>query len=260
MKNCMAGKGSNRQEAIMECKDTLIRSVQDPKKVDAIQYIAKIYTCEKNSKRGDCITSASKGLKYPENKRLADKIANVFGGDSSLRPLDISITHVPFEGKGLLTTYRLDSKNSNACAINKTEPSPTNTPCGVGGSVDQAIWKIKKGLKSSVKKELDREEVSPETLNTLMRLVEECGFGVDKCLADKHISAQEKKSLMAVFQKAKSIAFDEYASDLEKVNNSRDISLEGSKEEKPVEVRGHTLKVNTSLEANALYLLVLEGR
>jgi hypothetical protein len=70
---------------------------------------------------------------------------------------------------------------------------------------------------------------------------------------------ENKKKLMTVLGKAREIASKYYGSAIEKVNEMKEISLEGSREEGQVEVSDGTLKVKTSIEPNSIYLLVLKG-
>jgi hypothetical protein len=259
---CMAGKNKEggRKEAILQCKNTLLKSIKDPKKAEAIEYLVKIYLCRENKRGRDCFAEASRDLRYPENKKIAEDIMNVAGAERNPTQVDITVTNIPFDGKANLVTYRVDSKNSNACSFNKnTEPSPTNAPCGIGGSVDKAIGSIRNELKASIKRELEQGNYPPEAVNALRRIMEECKTSIDKCLQDRNISMENKKKLMTVLGKAREIASKYYGSAIEKVNEMKEISLEGSREEGQVEVSDGTLKVKTSIEPNSIYLLVLKG-
>ena len=82
-RKCMASKdkGGGRKEAILQCKDTLLKSIKDSKKVEAIEYLAKIYSCRENKRGRDCFAEASRDLRYPENKTIAEGVMNIAGAE-----------------------------------------------------------------------------------------------------------------------------------------------------------------------------------
>ncbi len=262
LRQCIADKGEHgdREKAIMQCKEALLSSISDPKKIEAINYLARLYSCRRSGAGKECLAEASRDLKFRENREAAEGFMDIFTVGRQTRPVDIAITNIPFKGKATLSTYVIDSNHSNACGFNKkTESSPTNAPCGIGGSVDDAVWRIPGEVKTHVKRELEQENYPPDEVNSFLRIVEECKTGFEKCISQKKISSESRKKLMNALQKAKEIAYTDYGLAIDKVNKLKEVSLEGSRVEKQVEVSKGLLNVKASLEPNAVYLLILEG-
>lgn len=83
----------------------------------------------------------SSNAKYPQTKIIASELSDTLKRTSSNKSLKIDFANLSFSPSAQATVYTIDSNNSNACKLNKkTEPSSTDTLCGIGGMVDKAVW------------------------------------------------------------------------------------------------------------------------
>lgn len=60
------------------------------------------------------------------------------------RKITLNLKNIPFSGDAIMTTYLIDKDHSNSCRYNKkTEEIQTDTPCGNNGIVDKLVMQAK---------------------------------------------------------------------------------------------------------------------
>ncbi|HDH04362.1 MAG TPA: hypothetical protein ENH01_01420 [Nitrospirae bacterium] len=274
IKDNTVASGKNRDN-FAGCKSKLRQRTKDPEKLEVIDFTSKLFTCLKYKGDTNCMPDASEGLKFQRTRRTADKIKEVMGAASKSKHVSIEFINIPFKETAKLITYKIDSAHSNACSFNKkTEPRKTGTPCGVGGAIDKAVAEARKqargeGLKKAriylsslgyEKKEIELLKNNIRSCvgrmnarNCLNELSERIGAG------NPNRSRNIKNDLPEAFEKYKKTFQTSYYRTIDGINNWKEVSLEGSKEEKEVDIRKGMFILNRTVEPNSVYLLILEG-
>lgn len=276
IKKCMEESkvdSKNKLDTFLQCKDTLLSTLKDPKKIEAIDFTTKIYLCLNNNNVQDCILKASKDLKHPETKKIANTISNILNDCKKPKQAQIHFTNIPFTGKASLSTYTIDSIHSNACILNKnTEPIKTNTSCGIGGVIDQAVWESKeKAEKEGIEATQEYLFSSGYTNNAVELLknkIKQCKNRktMKECLNDlipeistkfNYTSEKVKKDLLAAFNRYKKTYHTSYYNSIETINTWEKTSLEGSKKTEEINISDNHYTLNITMEPNSICLVVL---
>ncbi len=104
-------------------------------------------------------------------------------------PREITLSIINLEpGTYILTIYTIDQNHSNSCRYNKkTEPTSTDTECGINGIIDQRVRNAReeaKSLAGKIAKEyLHSKCYSEKDVEYLLKAWEECS-GKDRCFKD----------------------------------------------------------------------------
>ncbi len=218
---------AERKEALLACKEQVVAGLKDSEKIEAIEFLASSYICARKdpSTSGvlSCLDKASSSLRNRELKKKIQPLSHFLHEIITQRRLKIDFVNLPFAVTSLATTYTIDSTHSNACRLNKrTEPSPTNTPCGIGGKVDVAAW----GLLKKGKELLERAKKHKDKITT-----------------------ERKKNV-----------YERYKAMVDEINNWEDISLERSKATRPVHISGTSHSVEIDIYPNSVALIILEKK
>jgi hypothetical protein len=277
LRTCMEEKravGKGKKDVFEDCHERLISNTNDPGKKEAIAFYGKVYGCLKNQKGLDCINEASRGLKDPETLKTAAEIKRIMDPGEKTKQVRINLAGIPFNGHAKFTTYRIDASHSNSCGYNKrTEASRTNAACGIGGAVDKAVWSARDQAKEQgirqVRDYLLSLGYNDSQINHVKTAIEQCRGqkNMKKCLEEsvmKNASRlnrrpeELKRDLKAAFETYKKTYSDAYYSLIDKVNNLKEISLEGSKTMESVNVKGNSYTMDVKMEPNSVLLIVLD--
>ena len=161
LKECIQeGKKSKRKDTLLSCKDQFIARVKDGQKTEVVEFLANIYSHlqKKPSMEGifAYLGEVSSNAKYPQTKIIASELSDTLKRTSSNKSLKIDFTNLSFSPSAQASVYTIDSNNSNACKLNKkTEPSSTDTLCGIGGKVDKAVWQANADANTYAQKNLE---------------------------------------------------------------------------------------------------------
>lgn len=280
LKNCMEeNRGTKKAaEAIQKCGEKLLASEKNPMKAEAVNYIQQAYRCINNKTKSNCLKDLSKQLKYPENVKFAEKLASTAEVSVAAQPVTLSFGNMPFSGKALLSIYRIDDSNSNACSFNKrTEPKPSNVACGMGGAIDRAVQEAKERAHNDASNaaagHLSSIGYPREIIDFLKSVASKCraNKGPKQCINNeienyphqKDYNAEKIKADLkeAVLQYLASFELSYYKG-IDNINNKKEVSLEGSKSEKQVAVTDKRFKFSFEMEPDSVWLVTLikEGK
>ncbi len=267
------GARKETDDILLSSINQIVSTLNDPKKIEALDFIARAFESLNNEKGISSIRGASKELKYTENKKIADTILHIL--DASENPLDVQVhfTNIPFEGKAKLTIYTIDSTHSNACGFNKkTEPASTDAPCGIGGAIDRAVWDArekaqKEGIKVAENYLLSLGYTDKE-VQFLKDTIEKCRKSknikecLNKLLREKifkstHPAKKVKEDLRETFKRYNESYHAAYYPAIDAINHWKEISLEGSEKAEELTIQNNSYDLNIKMEPNSVVLAVL---
>lgn len=272
MKECASAQtGRNKKDVILSCMEKFSRTTNDELKKEKAELFSKIYACsneESASKISSCIKKSALNVQHSETKEIASFLSDTLKQSAAPTSLKINFMNLPFRVDSNATVYVIDKNHSNACRLNKkTEPSPSDTPCGIGGKVDKAVWQAeaesKKNAVRSVANLLISKRYSKEQIQQVKNSVAECkdARGKGKCLKEKLTSIGLKKTdledSIKVFKDDKQKMFFE---ETDKINHWDEISLEGSKRIEKLNTHDTIRTLNLTMEPNAIYVIVLKKK
>ncbi|HHT9106660.1 MAG TPA: GH39 family glycosyl hydrolase [Candidatus Wujingus californicus] len=279
IKKCVLEAGGSRSkknisDRIKICRDKIAARINSPEKMEMVEYILNVYSClVDNERRIEWVMSASKGLKYPATIKTANRIEQFLKTLKETKKTTIEIEGIPFNGDASLTTYAIDSNHSNACSFNKnTEPNKTNTPCGIAGKVDQAIWNVKKeSMKHAIKvvcdhfltlgytdKETDilrKHSEGTEGNKNIKDILAQIALEISlnsSCPIEK-IRSDLKESFRIYTESYNKL----YYNAVNEINNWKEISLEGSKTKQSIPIKDNRFTLNLNMEPNSVWLIIL---
>lgn len=258
------------------CKNEISAAIKDPQKLEALDFATEIYSCRKlGNSFSKCLRRASLKLKNPQNRKIANELKSI--EIDSARPVSakIQLENLPFNGDAELITYTIDANHSNACKYNKkTEPSPTESSCGIGGDVDQALQEIRNHAKKETAKTfieyLRSQGYKQEHINKLVNKIKKCDTDIRTCLKrlrkneafkSSSKSARIKQDFPKVAKKCRDTYYSTFYYDADKSINSlnaRDeIALDGSKQISFVKVKHGKYTFELKMQMNSVWLLIL---
>lgn len=269
LKECIQeGKKSKKKDTLLSCKDQFIARVKDGQKTEVVEFLANIYSQLQKKPSLERISAylgeISSNAKYPQTKKIASELSDMLKRTSSNKSLKITFENLSFSPSAQATVYTIDSNNSNACKLNKkTEPSSTDTLCGIEGKVDKAVWKANADANTYAQKKLEdflrskgygekdlafvREKISlakkQKNLKQVLNQLTNKGF--------------KKNDLMQGLKKLKTIREEYLREQIDKINEWKEISLDGSKETTAVSVTKDMATLNISMEPNSVRLIIL---
>lgn len=273
-KNRYADNGSEGGKFFLQCKGEVLSGIHDPVKAEALNYLGKIYKCIA-AKKHNCIFEASKSLKYLNTVKIASIVEKYAMAKEQATNVKVELMNLPFNGMTSIATYKIDGAHSNACNFNKkTEPSfHDNIACGVGGSVDKAVWKAKEASRaegiSAAVQYMQLLGYKNKTISLLKESLKKCignGNGMRECLnkIGMEISSLQNikyskvmTDLISTVNKFKEVSQLAYYGRINKVNSWKEISFEGSKETRTVSIGGNYYTFNLEMEPNSVWLIEL---
>lgn len=269
LKECIQeGKKSKRKDTLLACKDQFIARVKDGQKTEVVEFLANIYShLQKKPSMEGVLTylgEVSSNAKYPQTKIIASELSDTLKRTSSNKSLKIDFANLSFSPSAQATVYTIDSNNSNACKLNKkTEPSSTDTLCGIGGMVDKAVWQANADANTYAQKNLEDFLLSKgystkhlEILREKIRTAKNKG-NLKELFDQLTKKGFQKKDIALGFRKLKAIRQNYLREQIDKINEWKEISLEGSKETTAVNVTKDTATLNISMEPNSVRLIIL---
>jgi hypothetical protein len=245
-------------------REHLLSGITDPEKIETVEFVIKAYyILLKNKNKLGSIRDASKNLKYPSSRSIANLIIENLEAGSKSKNVVVNIANIPFSGRAHLLTYKIDSNNSNAGSFNKrTEPTKTLSSSGIGGEIDRRVREYEKEAKfkaaEAVKTYLLDKGFSNEKIVELKELLEGNRKDLRKILENKNLAADEKNILLMALQEYKKVRGNTYFNRIEAINALSGVSLEGSREEKEIEIKDGNFAVDISVDPNSVHLLILE--
>ena len=269
LKECIQeGKKSKRKDTLLSCKDQFIARVKDDQKTEVVEFLANIYShLQKKPSMEGVLTylgEVSSNAKYPQTKIIASELSDTLKRTSSNKSVKIDFANLSFSPSAQATVYTIDSNYSNACRLNKkTEPSSTDTLCGIGGMVDKAVWQANADADKYAKKKLEDFLSSKGYSAKDLELVREKIQTAKKQGNLKQLLNQltkkgfQKKDIMLGLKRLKTVRGNYLREQIDKINEWKEISLEGSKETAAVKVTKDTATLNISMEPNSVRLIIL---
>jgi CRISPR/Cas system-associated protein endoribonuclease Cas2 len=272
LKDCFEkGKGKNKKKAVLSCMEGFMASITDKQKIETFSLLKKMVNCFTQDKDPSinriqsCVRDTTTNLGYPENKELGRWVSDHLKHAESLRSVTVNIKNLPFDADQRAVIYTIDKSHSNSCRFNKiTEPSPTNTSCGIGGSVDQAVWKTLADAEKTAANSLheflltkgyNRDQLSflGESINDYKNETKrkDC---IDR-LIKKGFRMKDLKAGIKTFRDARRGSI---VDQIEKINNRQEIALEGSKRTIASESKKGIYSLNLSMDSNSVLLIVLK--
>ncbi|MCF6153662.1 MAG: hypothetical protein E3K36_00095 [Candidatus Brocadia sp.] len=269
LKECIQeGKKSKRKDTLLSCKDQFIARVKDDQKIEVVEFLANIYShLQKKPSMERILTylgEVSSNAKYPQTKIIASELSDTLKRTSSNKSLKIDFANLSFSPSAQAIVYTIDSNNSNACKLNKkTEPSSTDTLCGIGGMVDKAVWQANADANKYAQKSLEDFLLSKgystkhlEILREKIRTAKNKG-NLKELFDQLTKKGFQKKDIALGFRKLKTIRQNYLREQIDEINEWKEISLEGSKETTAVNVTKDTATLNISMEPNSVCLIIL---
>lgn len=278
IENCVMEnmEGHKTSNAISKCKIKILNKLDDPVKIEALNYLTQIYGYLHNSAFSiDDLIEASKLLKYEENKKTAKYIKTVLTNLKSKRELKLKFYNFPFKGDFELTSYTIDTNHANACGANKqTEPTKTETSCGVGGKIDKAVWALEgKSQKEGKKVALNYFKslgYSDNIVNRVKGVIKESPENLGKRLntllknqmvKNPKMAKQLKTDLHKSFKVYKNSYKQNFYFGAERsvddINKLSEVSLEGSKKTRELKINNKQFFMDLDIEPNSIHLFVL---
>ncbi len=216
------------------------------------------------------------------------------------RNVTLIVKNIP-SGAYVLRIYIIDKDHSNSCRYNKrTEPKPTGTECGINGTIDERVKRIKEKAKlqatAIVREYLSSKCYSDRDIEMLFRawkeyreksisfkdLVKKRYTELDRCNASHRGSChpcnfetiwKEITEAYSIYENAyfNLLYYGKYTTDngrtielddwIDKINKDSHVSLEGSAKEKTVVVReSRELTLNLTIQPYSVILIELEKR
>lgn len=272
LKDCFEKeKGRNKKEAVLACMEGFVARITDKQKIETFSLLKEMVNCFTQGKEPSinriqsCVRNAITNLGYPENKELGRWVSDHLRHTESIRSVSVSIKNLPFDADHRAVVYTIDKSHSNSCRFNKiTEPSPTNTPCGIGGSVDQAVWKTLADAEKTAANSLheflltkgyNRDQLSflGESINDYKNELKRKDY-VDR-LIKKGFRLKDLEAGIKTFRDSRRRSIMDQ---IEKINNRQEIALEGSKRTIASESKKGTYLLNLSMDPNSVLLIVLK--
>lgn len=272
IKECIQeGRKEKKKDALLSCKDQFIAKLNDAQKIETAEFLINTYLrFHKKSSFADVpgyFQEASSHLKYPETKKIASELLDTLKKTASSKQLKIDFTNISFSPSTYAMVYTIDSNHSNACRLNKkTEPSSTDTLCGIGGMVDKAVWQANADANKYAQKKLEDFLLAKgystkhlEILRENIRLAKNKRNWKELFNQLTKKGFQRKDIEMGV-RKLKVVRQNYLREQIDKINEWKEISLEESKKTETVNVTKNTATLDMSMEPNSVLLIILNKK
>ncbi|MDR4509886.1 MAG: hypothetical protein MRJ65_16905 [Candidatus Brocadiaceae bacterium] len=213
------------------------------------------------------------------------------------REITLDLKNVPFSGNAIMTTYLIDYDHANSCKYNKkTEEVQTNAPCGKNGIVDKLVMQAEKESQEKafleavyylkykgyteiqiaiITKQLgdcfkmNRESIFKDCIRASLEST--CSQVMDSGSypPDCNIFEQDIIDCNSVYHSAHDDLFFSGAHTsllgqtitvstwIDKINNDPNISLEGSKQTKQIDIINGSYQESITLRPYSVFLIEL---
>ena len=207
-----------------------------------------------------------------------NKIAAVLANQSSSQQVTFVINNLT-PGTYTYRKYTIDGNmdeiHSNPCRYNKkTEFSPSTSDCGVNGAIDQAIAKAINEAENATTSYMVSSGISQQNANNLFVCYNDpacnienyiktyCQNNATKCTAKRPVilEAQQLYKNLLYHGKYRINSGRIYSTStyVDQINNLKEISLEGSKQEEQVTVSGTYTEVINMLPYSVILIELLQ--
>ena len=277
-------------------KELGCKEASDIKECVLNNFPQEVSECVKNNQLKECLLNCLQNPKCyeqitPQGKEAIEK---AFEMDRLIKRLQKSPRDVYITVKGLsqgtytLKTYLIDKDHANSCRYNKkTEPTPTDLPCGIDGNIDIRVKQAKEDAGNIAKQQArgflinkgysDRDinyifsgiEHCKGNITCFKNLVERCYQQSDRCINHPQTCSfdiiwnelteacnfyQNVFHNLFYYGKYETITIPDY---IDKINNDPNVSLEGSEKEKTITIgEDRTYKETIEMQPYSVYLLL----
>jgi hypothetical protein len=243
-------KGRQRIRLFEEC----VEGIHADKRL-MLKPVIDGYKCLLSKDPGRCIIEHRAGYK---GKGLSARIYRYISDNVLERRVTLRYIKLPYDGRVSIDIYRIDSDNANACRLNKsTEPSPTDTPCGIGGLIDRKVRRARiKAREDALRGYLLRMGYGLKEVERIISDLRDCPSWQRKdCLKEirkRHRVKINLRELMREYHR-------KYFSQVDDINSINGVSLEGSVRRIYGDVKDGRLVIDLKVKPNTVLLIVIRG-
>lgn len=271
-KECMQeGRKIKRKDTLLSCKDQFLARTTDKQKIELLEFLVSIYThFQKNPSIQEIlahIEESSSDFKHPQTKITASELSDTLRRISSDRSLKIDFTNLSFLPSTQATVYTIDSKHGNACGLNKnTESSSTDTLCGIDGMVDKAVQQAQADANIHAINKLEEfllsKGYSEEKLKILREKIKTAKKRGDKRDLLDQLTKRgfQKRDILMGIKRLKIVRQKYFQEQIDKINEWKEIALEGSKKLEAVSVSKNSGTLHITMEPNSVRLIIVNKK
>lgn len=276
------------QNQITQCVNDVLTMISDPAIKERIKTQVELTKCFKFSQeKTQCVQDVYAKTADQQTKNdidlLKSEYKKILERQKTPMQATLKINGLPFSGKTKLTIYTIDKNHSNSCGYNKkTEEAPTSAACGINGAIDKAVAQAKKEAKGKALAEISNYLKKKKYTNEQM--VNFKNQVITPCLEQEKVSLCVQKTLDSVCQKYPNINCEKLKQDLpdayakyqeihdallyygkynnlsistwiDKINNDKNVSLEGSRQTKTIKIKNGTYQGAIKLEPYGVKLI-----
>lgn len=104
-----------------------------------------------------CVRALAKSSGNPDMVQAIEEALKPLTEGGATRTVQLNVERLPFAVAANANVFRIDRAHANACRANKaTESHPTDTPCGIDGSIDKAIAPLVQQAKQAMNDPAER--------------------------------------------------------------------------------------------------------
>ena len=258
------------KDRMASCFNEVLAKITDSLIKERVKTQAELVYCFKFSKeKKQCIQDVYDKTTDQQTKNdinsLKSEYQEILNRQKVPRQLNLKINNLPFSGKTKLTTYTIGKNRSNSCGYNKkTEKTPTDTVCGINGTIDKSVAQAKKEAKKKALSEVsnylkEKGYANKQVVSFKNQVITPCleqenvvscvqktvdstcseypNINCDKLkqdLKDAYAKYQEIYDALLYYGKYNNLSISTW---INKINNDKNVSLEGSKQIKTIEIK-----------------------
>ncbi|MFZ2197129.1 MAG: hypothetical protein WAV13_05300, partial [Thermodesulfovibrionales bacterium] len=209
------------------------------------------------------------------------KVAIIMASRSQSSQLVSLVVNNLASGTYTVRKYTIDGNDgnikeihSNPCRYNKkTEFAPSTTKCGVNGAIDQAVASARKEAENATNDYLVSSGISQQNANSIFVCFNDAACDIEayvtaycqqnpsRCSGKKPVITEAQKLYSNLFYHGKyrvnSGKIYNTSTYIDRINNLKEVSLEGSKQEIQVTVNG-TYTEDITMEPSSVLLIELQ--
>lgn len=276
-----ASTPTKSQDQATQCVNDVLATISDSAIKEKVKTQVELTKCFKFSKEKiQCVQDVYAKTADRQTKENIDSLKSeyqkILEYHKTPRQVNLKINGLPFSGKAKLLIYTIDKNHSNSCRYNKkTEKTPTNTECGINGVVDKAAAQAQQEAKGKALAEVsnslkEKGYTNEQMVNFKDQALTPC-LGQEKALlcvqkalysacqkypninceklkqdlSDAYAKYQEINSALLYYGKYENLAISTW---IDKINNDPNISLEGSKQTKAIDIKNGIYQEIITLE------------
>ena len=273
---CVKDRPRKKNEGIrdvLECIKKLKAMSITAEKKELLDLLLNAFKCLKepiSQQTIDCMYQQSRNLRHPKTKVAAKIIMNHIQSPLNDKHVRVCFANLPFYGNARITIYKIDSRHSNACILNKkTQSVRSASTCGIGGMIDKEIADAMKKRREE-KVRTARNYLQSLGYTNLEWLKEKSQFfttGIPKgkrfedfidkiALRTNFTPSKIKKDLKAALKETREAGYHSYFEAINRINNWSDVCIEGSEESQVINVPvARKYDCELIMEPNAVWLV-----